>query len=249
MASDRPAEPRGGEGAPAGGEPARDLAVVLVSGGLDSCVCAAEARLAGALALLHVNYGQRTQGRELQAFLAIAAHYQVPRARRLIVDLDHLARIGGSSLLDRNRPVETGLPETSDNAAVAVPSTYVPFRNAQILAIGVSWAEVLGAGALYIGAVQQDSSGYPDCRAAFFAAFQEAVDLGTRPETRLVIRTPLLQLDKAAIVRRGLELGAPLHLTWSCYVNEDRACGQCESCQLRRRGFARAGVADPIAYV
>jgi 7-cyano-7-deazaguanine synthase len=222
----------------------RTIGVVLTSGGLDSCVCVAEAALAGDLALLHVSYGQRTQTRELQAFTAIASHYRVPADRRLVTDLTHLARIGGSSLLDRSRPVETGLP----GAGAPVPSTYVPFRNAHLLAIGTSWAETLGARALYIGAVQEDGSGYPDCRAAFFAAFQQVVDLGTRPETRLEIRTPLIALDKAAIVRRGLALAAPLHLTWSCYIAEDRACGTCESCRLRLRGFARAGAVDPIAY-
>lgn len=222
----------------------RDLAVVLASGGLDSCVCVAEAAREFDLALLHVNYGQRTQARELRAFLAIADCYQVPAERRLVTDLDHLARIGGSSLTDPRRAVETGEPDP----AAGVPSTYVPFRNAHILCAGVSWAEVLGARALFIGAVEEDSSGYPDCREAFYAAFQRAIDEGTRPDTRITIRTPLIHLDKAAIVRRGRELGAPLHLTWSCYVAEDLACGECESCCLRRRGFQRAGVEDPIPY-
>lgn len=246
----------------AGAAPPRDLAVVLVSGGLDSCVCAAEAALAGDLALLHVNYGQRTQARELAAFAAIADHYQVPDARRLIADLDHIAHIGGSSLIDARLPVEQGMPAGAESSGSAtadpampgrgagrrVPSTYVPFRNAHLLAVGVSWAEVLGARSLYIGAVEEDSSGYPDCRAAFFAAFAQVVALGTRPETRLEIRTPLIHLDKAAIVRRGLGLGAPLHLTWSCYVDGERACGECESCRLRLRGFAGAGVVDPVSY-
>lgn len=222
----------------------RPICVVLASGGLDSCVCVAEAALAGELALLHVDYGQRTQARELQAFVDIADHFGVPTDRRLVTSLDHLARIGGSSLLDRAQPVETGLPGRD----APVPSTYVPFRNSHLLAIGTSWAETLGAGALYIGAVEEDGSGYPDCRAAFFAAFQQVVDLGTRPGTHLEIRTPLIALDKAAIVRRGLELQAPLHLTWSCYVAEDHACGRCESCRLRLRGFARAGAVDTVAY-
>jgi 7-cyano-7-deazaguanine synthase len=222
----------------------RDLAVVLASGGLDSCVCVAEAARAYDLALLHVNYGQRTQDRELQSFSAIADHYEVPADRRLVCDLDHLARIGGSSLLDPAAEVETGLPA----AGAAVPSTYVPFRNAHILCIATSWAEVLGARALFIGAVEEDGSGYPDCREAFFRAFGQAVATGTRPDTHLVLKTPLIHLDKAAIVRRGLALAAPLQLTWSCYVAEDRACGECESCRLRLRGFAAAGVPDPIAY-
>ena len=225
----------------------RELGVVLVSGGLDSCVCVAEAARAGDLALLHVNYGQRTEDRELRAFRDIAGHYRVPHTRRLVAGLDHLARIGGSSLLDRAMAVEVGLPDRPARPH-AVPSTYVPFRNASMLALGVGWAEVIGARALYIGAVEEDGSGYPDCRAAFFTAFQQVVDLGTGPLTAIAIRTPLIDLDKAAIVRRGLDLGAPLHLTWSCYVDEDHACGRCESCQLRLRGFARAGVTDPIAY-
>lgn len=219
----------------------RPLAVVLVSGGLDSCVCAAEAAREHELALLHVTYGQRTAARERRAFDAIADHFRA--ARRLATTLPALRDIGGSSLTDAARPVEEGLP-----AGGAVPSTYVPFRNAHLLAAGVSWGEVLGARALYIGAVEEDGSGYPDCRQEFYERFQAAVDAGTRPGTGLAIRTPLLHLDKAGIVRRGLELGAPLHLTWSCYVAEDRACGRCESCRLRLRGFARAGVPDPIPY-
>ncbi len=246
MASERPAADGPGGGAAGATEARRELAVVLASGGLDSCVCVAEAARGHDLALLHVNYGQRTQARELRAFGDIADHYGVPAARRLVTDLDHLARIGGSSLLDAAAAVEMGLPARQEERGV--PSTYVPFRNAHLLAIGVSWAEVIGARGLYIGAVEEDSSGYPDCRAAFFAAFQQVVDLGTAPATRIAIRTPLITLDKAAIVRRGLQLRAPLHLTWSCYVGEDLACGACESCRLRLRGFAGAGAADPIAY-
>lgn len=215
--------------------------VVLLSGGMDSCVCLADAVRDHEPAVLHLNYGQRTQARELKAFHDIADHYGIER--RLVVDLSYLERIGGSSLVDASLPVEEGLP-TGDR----VPSTYVPFRNAHILAVGVSWAEVMGATSLYIGAVAEDGSGYPDCTSAFYEAFAAAVAAGTRPETRLEIRTPLIDLDKAGIVARGRELGAPLHLTWSCYVAEDRACGVCESCTLRLRGFARAGVTDPLSY-
>ncbi len=222
----------------------RPLAVVLASGGLDSCVCVAEAAVAHDLALLHVNYGQRTQERELRAFHDIAGHYAVPAAHRLVVDIAHLAAIGGSSLLDGSQAVEEGLP--ADGAGI--PSTYVPFRNAHLLCIATSWAEVTGARALFIGAVQEDSSGYPDCREVFYRAFQAAIDEGTRPETRVAIHTPLIHLQKTDIVRRGLALGAPLHLTWSCYVREDVACGRCESCLLRRRGFDLVGTADPIPY-
>mgnify|MGYP006300717493 CR=1 FL=1 len=221
----------------------RELAVVLTSGGLDSCVCVAEASRSYDLALLHLNYGQRTQARELRAFGEIADHHDVPAARRLVSDLDHLRVIGGSSLVDMSQDIETGYPDTT-----RIPSTYVPFRNAHILCLAVSWAEVIGARAVFIGAVEEDSSGYPDCRASFYRAFQQAVDEGTKPDTRIVIETPLIALDKAAIVRRGLELGAPLELTWSCYQREDLACGVCESCRLRLRGFAAAGVDDPVGY-
>jgi 7-cyano-7-deazaguanine synthase len=224
------------------GERDKPLAVVLLSGGLDSCVCLAEALRDHEAAVLHLNYGQRTEARELQAFHDIADHYDLER--RLVADLSHLDRIGGSSLVDASLPVEQGLPRGD-----GVPSTYVPFRNAHILAMGVSWAEVIGAASVWIGAVEEDGSGYPDCTADFYEAFAAVVAAGTRPDTRLEIRTPLIRLDKAGIVARGRELDAPLHLTWSCYVAQDRACGVCESCALRLRGFARAGVEDPLPYV
>jgi 7-cyano-7-deazaguanine synthase len=226
---------------PAPHHASRPLAVVLVSGGLDSCVCLAEARREHDTALLHVNYGQRTEARELRAFQALADHYSV--ARRLVADIGYLKQIGGSSLVDSTLPVEQGLPRGEE-----VPSTYVPFRNAHLLSIGVSWAEVIGATALFIGAVEEDSSGYPDCREEFYRSFEAAVAAGTRPRTQLAIRTPLIHLGKADIVRRGLELQAPLQLTWSCYTADERACGVCESCRLRLRGFAAAGVEDPLPY-
>lgn len=221
---------------------ARDLAIVLVSGGLDSAVCLADAVRGHEVAVLHLNYGQRTEARELAAFHDLADHYGLER--RLVADISHLRDIGGTSLVDDTLPVETGLPQVG----APVPSTYVPFRNAHILAVGASWAEVIGARWLYMGAVQEDGSGYPDCRQEFFRCFEAAIEAGTRPDTAIGIRTPLIRLDKAAIVRRGLELGAPLHLTWSCYTEQDKACGRCESCRLRLRGFATAGVVDPIAY-
>jgi 7-cyano-7-deazaguanine synthase len=219
----------------------RALAVVLVSGGLDSCVCLAEASREFDLAALHVHYGQRTAERERRAFHAITDHYGI--SQRLVADLGFLREIGGSSLVDSSRPVEEGLPR-----GTGVPSTYVPFRNAHILSLGVSWAEVLGARALFIGAVEEDSSGYPDCREEFYRCFAAAMAVGTRPETDIEIRTPLIHATKADIVKRGIELGAPLHLTWSCYTGMDRACGRCESCRLRLQGFAAAGVADPLPY-
>lgn len=216
--------------------------MVLTSGGLDSAVCLGEAVLEYDVALLHINYGQRTETRELKAFHDLGDHYGI--SRRLVADISYLREIGGSSLVDESLEVETGLPVEDGK----VPSTYVPFRNAHILCVGVSWAEVIGAEALFIGAVEEDSSGYPDCREEFYRLFGAAVDAGTRPDTNIVIKTPLIRLDKAAIVRRGEELGVPLNLTWSCYTDSTEACGVCESCRLRLRGFAAANLADPIPY-
>lgn len=210
---------------------------------MDSCVTTAIAARDNELALLHISYGQRTSDRERRAFDEIAAFYRVPAEHRLVADLGYLAKIGGSSLTDKRIPVPTSPPR-----ADAIPNTYVPFRNTHILSIAVSWAEVIGAARVYIGAVEQDSSGYPDCRAAYFKAFQTVVDAGTRPETRIRIETPLLAMSKAGIVRKGIELGAPLHLTWSCYCESKVACGTCESCRLRLRAFEQAGVSDPVPY-
>lgn len=219
------------------------LAICLVSGGMDSCVTAAIAHEEnGALAFLHISYGQRTQQRELEAFEAIADHYHVDL--RLVISFDHLARIGGSSLTDTQIAVTA-----PDLTTSAIPSSYVPFRNAHLLSTAVSWGEVINASAIYIGAVAEDSSGYPDCRPEFYAAFQEAIDVGTKPETRITIRTPVIRMRKSEIVRKGLDLGAPLHLTWSCYQESDRACGNCDSCALRLRAFREAGVTDPIPYM
>jgi len=224
-------------------------AVVLLSGGMDSCVSTAMARErhgAGNLALLHAGYGQRTQRRERRAFEEIAEFYGV--RERLVVQLDHFRAIGGSALTDEKIAVpenELGAPAPHGSA---IPATYVPFRNAHFLSVAVSWAEVLGAGAIFIGAVAEDSSGYPDCRPEYYRVFQELIRAGTRPETRIEIVTPVIQMKKSEIVRRGLELGAPLHLTWSCYQEEEVACGACDSCWLRLRAFGEAGTADPIPY-
>jgi 7-cyano-7-deazaguanine synthase len=217
-------------------------AVVLVSGGMDSCVVAAILRSRGyELSFLHTNYGQRTERKELECFHALADHFGA--TRRLVVDIRHLAMIGGSSLTDTHIEVT---PAALD--AREVPSSYVPFRNANILAIAASWAETIGAGAIAIGAVEEDSSGYPDCRQVFYDAFQRTLDLGTRPETSIIITTPVITMSKGEIVRTGLDLGAPFGLTWSCYKREDLACGQCDSCALRLRGFEEAGAVDPIPY-
>jgi 7-cyano-7-deazaguanine synthase len=224
-------------------------AVVLLSGGMDSCVCAAIARErhgAGNVALLHAGYGQRTQERERRAFTDIADFYGVNE--RLVVQLDHFRAIGGSALTDKNIAVPENQLGIAAPSANSIPVTYVPFRNAHFLSVAVSWAEVIGASAVYIGAVAEDSSGYPDCRPEYYAAFQQVVTEGTRPETQIEIVTPVITLKKSAIIRQGIELGAPLHLTWSCYQNDDLACGVCDSCLLRLRAFAEARVPDLIAY-
>jgi len=217
-------------------------AVVLLSGGMDSCVCAALAARDHEAAAAHVSYGQRTEERERRAFLAICDRLGIKD--RLVVRNEALRAIGGSALTDSRIAV----PEAAPQIGHSIPVTYVPFRNAHFLAVAVSWAEVLGADRVYIAAVQQDSSGYPDCRPEYYRAFNEVVRAGTR-EGRIEIVTPLIAMRKAEIVRLGLELGAPFDLTWSCYSREDAACGVCDSCVLRLRAFAAAGVADPIAYV
>jgi 7-cyano-7-deazaguanine synthase len=224
-------------------------AVVLLSGGMDSCVCSAIARElhgAGNIALLHAGYGQRTQSRERHAFEAIADFYGV--RERLLVQLDHFRAIGGSALTDSRIAVPENKLGGAGPHASAIPVTYVPFRNAHFLSVAVSWAEAIGAGAIYIGAVAEDSSGYPDCRPEYYRVFQELIRVGTRPETQIEIVTPVITLTKSEIIRKGLDLGAPLELTWSCYQNEDLACGTCDSCFLRLRAFAEAGVRDPIPY-
>ena len=219
----------------------RPLAVVLASGGMDSCVTAAIAALDYRLAFLHVAYGQRTEGRELQAFNALADFYQAEQRR--VCRLHDLRQIGGSSLTDPNIPVELANLDRKE-----VPSSYVPFRNAHFLSLAVSWGEVIGARKIFIGAVAEDSSGYPDCRPEYYEAFNRLIAVGTRPETDLEIVTPVIHMRKSEIVRRGSELRAPLDLTWSCYQREDVACGVCDSCALRLRAFQEAGLEDPIAY-
>jgi 7-cyano-7-deazaguanine synthase len=220
-------------------------AVVLLSGGMDSCVCAALAARDYAVAALHVSYGQRTEDRERESFLAICRRLNIHDT--LLVRNDALRAIGGSALTDESIAVPTGDP-TVHTPGHEIPVTYVPFRNAHFLAVAVSWAEVLGAEKVYIGAVEQDSSGYPDCRPAYYQAFNQVIKAGTKEGT-IEIATPLIHLRKVEIVRLGLELGAPFDLTWSCYSGRDQACGVCDSCVLRLRAFAAAGTTDPIPYV
>jgi 7-cyano-7-deazaguanine synthase len=219
----------------------KELAIALVSGGMDSCVSTAIAKQNYDLALLHVNYGQRTEERELQAFNAIADYYKVKR--RLVASIEYLKQIGGSSLTDENISVSMADLDNKN-----IPTSYVPFRNTHLLAIAVSWAEVIGASKIFIGAVEEDSSGYPDCRKEYYQAFNKLVEVGTKPETQIEVVTPLIDMKKKEIVLKGIELSAPLHLTWSCYKNNDVACGVCDSCALRIKGFKKAGVKDPIEY-
>src|SRR5271169_616050 len=216
-------------------------AVVLLSGGMDSCVTAAIARETHRLAFLHASYGQRTEERERRAFDEIADFYDV--RERLVIRLDALSQIGGSALTDSRIEV----PEEGINPR-AIPITYVPFRNAHFLSAAVSWAEVIGASAIFVGAVAEDSSGYPDCRPEYYRAFEALIREGTRPETHIKIVAPVIGMKKSEIVRRGAELGAPLERTWSCYQFDDEACGTCDSCRLRLRAFEEAGMRDPIAY-
>jgi 7-cyano-7-deazaguanine synthase len=207
---------------------------------MDSCVCAALAARDFDTAALHVSYGQRTEQRERQSFLEICDRLQIHD--RLIVRNEALRAIGGSALTDENIAVPTVPP-----AGREIPVTYVPFRNAHFLSVAVSWAEVLGANKIYIGAVEPDSSGYPDCRPAYYEAFNRVIQAGTR-EGNIEVVTPLIAMRKAEIVQLGLELNAPFDLTWSCYRHEDRACGICDSCVLRLQAFKAAGMRDPIPY-
>ncbi len=219
----------------------RDLAIVLVSGGMDSAVTAAMAGIDHALCFLHINYGQRTESREEKAFNALCAHFQP--VKKLVVDISYLKKIGGSALTDMNIEVPTG----GDIEKNVVPLTYVPFRNAHFLAMAVSWAEVIGAGKIYIGAVEEDSSGYPDCREEFYKSFQTVIKNGTK-EGSIQIVTPIIHKTKAEIVKIGTHLGVPFEHTWSCYKDEDEACGVCDSCRLRLKGFKEAGINDPLPY-
>ena len=222
----------------------REKGVVLLSGGMDSCVATAIANRTHRLALLHASYGQRTERRERRSFEDIADFYGV--GERLVIRFDALAQIGGSALTDSRIEVPENGEALAPNAEI--PVSYVPFRNAHFLSAAVSWAEVIGATSIFIGAVAEDSSGYPDCRPEYYRAFQQVIREGTRPETRIEIVTPVIAMRKSEIVRRGIELGAPLDRTWSCYRFDDEACGICDSCRLRLRAFAEARAADPIAY-
>ncbi|MBM4174879.1 MAG: 7-cyano-7-deazaguanine synthase QueC [Ignavibacteria bacterium] len=219
----------------------KNLAVVLTSGGMDSCVTAAIASQEFELAMLHLNYGQRTENRELKAFNDLSEYFKAKV--KLILDTDLFRRIGNSSLTDYSIHVSEANLKSKE-----IPTSYVSFRNANILSMAVSWAETLGAKKIFIGAVEEDSSGYPDCRKVFYKQFNALIEVGTKPETKIEIITPLISMKKNEIIKKGIELNAPFHLTWSCYQSEEIACGVCDSCALRLRGFQQAGVDDPIPY-
>jgi len=217
----------------------KEKAIVLVSGGLDSCVTAALATRNYETYFLHTNYKQLTAKREKKAFLDIANYYNVKK--KMIVDINYLQQIGGSSLTDKDIKI---YDETMDS----IPNTYVPFRNANLLAIAVAWAEVVGARAIFIGAMEEDSAGYPDCREEFFEKYNQMIEPGTKPDTHIEVKTPIIHNTKSEVVKIGKELNTPFGLTWSCYQNSKKACGMCESCKLRINAFKKAGLKDEIPY-
>ncbi len=221
-----------------------DLAIVLVSGGMDSCLTAAIANeFHSNLAFLHLNYGQNTEKKELECFHEISDHYNVSIRKRKIIDVSFLKQIGGSSLTDDNINVKK-----FEGDSDVIPDSYVPFRNTHIISMAVSWAEIISAKKIYIGAVEEDSSGYPDCRPSYYEAINKLIRVGTK-DGDIKVETPLIKLTKKEIILKANELNAPIELSWSCYEREDRACGVCDSCALRLRGFQQAGVEDPIEYI
>ncbi|MBL7664963.1 MAG: 7-cyano-7-deazaguanine synthase QueC [Bacteriovoracaceae bacterium] len=221
-----------------------ELAICLVSGGMDSLTTAAIANEQySQLAFLHLNYGQKTEKKELDCFHKIADHFKVPKHLRKVVDMGFLKEVGGSSLTDQKIAV-TDYHGDSDE----IPSSYVPFRNTHIVALAVSWAEILKAKKIYIGAVEEDSSGYPDCRESYYKAYNLLIKEGTK-DGDIEVMTPIIHMSKEQVIKKALELKAPLALTWSCYAREDKACGICDSCALRLRGFEKAKIVDPIEYV
>lgn len=222
----------------------KELAIVLVSGGMDSLTTAAIANEEYEnLAFLHLNYGQKTEKRELQCFEEIADFYHVPVELRKVIDVSFLSQIGGSSLTDQKIDVKKYQGDSNE-----IPDSYVPFRNTHIIAMAVSWAEVIGAKKIFIGAVEEDSSGYPDCRPSYYAAYNNLIKEGTK-EGDISIVTPVIALKKAEIIMKAVDLKAPLASSYSCYANNDVACGVCDSCALRLRGFQKAGLDDPIEYL
>ncbi len=220
-----------------------ELAVVLVSGGMDSLVTAAMANETHErLAFLHLNYGQKTEAKELECFNKIADFYKVPEIFRKVIDVSYFKQIGGSSLTDDQIEVKKYHGDSNE-----IPDSYVPFRNTHIIAMAVTWAEVIGAKKIYIGAVFEDSSGYPDCRPSYYEAINKLIFEGTKEQDITVI-TPVINMKKEEIVNKAIELNAPIKSCWSCYSENEEACGVCDSCALRLRGFQKAGIEDPIPY-
>jgi 7-cyano-7-deazaguanine synthase len=218
----------------------KKLAVILLSAGMDSAVCASVAAQDHALAFLHFQYGQKAAKKELECFYRLVDHFKPQKY--LVVELSFFKIIGGSSLTSE----EMKIPQPSNTQEI--PSTYVPFRNGVFLSLAVAWAEVIGAEKIFIGVNEIDFSGYPDCRKEFIQAFNQAANLGTKPETKIMIETPLIHLSKKEIVELGRKLNTPFHLTWSCYRETEKACGRCDSCQIRLKAFKEAGIEDPIEY-
>jgi 7-cyano-7-deazaguanine synthase len=217
--------------------------IVLLSGGMDSLVCAGlAAKEYQDIYALHMNYGQKTSERERISFEKIATHYAIPQEKRKIIDMTFLKQLGGSSLTDESISVKNYQGDSKD-----IPDSYVPFRNSIILSLAISWAEVAGASKLYIGANYEDSPGYPDCRPNYYEAFNHLIKVGTK-DGNIKILTPVINLKKKDIVMLGKKLNVPFELSWSCYTSSDKACGQCDSCALRLRGFKEAGIDDPIEY-
>lgn len=220
-----------------------EKAIVLVSGGMDSLVCAGIAlEEKYDVSFLHMNYGQKTSDRERKAFDEIADFYQIPEQNRKVIDMTFLKQIGGSSLTDESISVKSYQGDSK-----SIPDSYVPFRNSIILSLAVSWAEVVDARKLFIGANYEDSPGYPDCRPSYYEAFNKVIKEGTKAGDIQIV-TPVINMKKREIVQKGLELQVPFALSWSCYKSSDKACGQCDSCALRLRGFKEAGINDPIEY-
>ena len=216
-----------------------ELAIVLSSGGMDSTVCASIASQNYRLAFLHFQYGQKAQKKELECFYKLIEFFKPEKFQ--IVYLPFFKDFGGSSLISE----ELEIPEKQEKG---IPSTYVPFRNGIFLSIATAWAEVIGAKKIFIGVNEVDFSGYPDCRKIFIEKFNQAINVGTKPETQIEIETPIINLTKKEIVELGIKLNTPFHLTWSCYRGGEKACGKCDSCNLRLKAFKEAGIKDPILY-
>ncbi len=216
-------------------------AISLLSGGMDSLVSLAIALKDYEVYPLHVNYRHRTEKKEFESFEKITRHYGLKK--KLIADIDYLRKIGGSSLTDLSIKPESGAPVEN-----VIPSSYVPFRNTHLLSIAVSYAEVIDAQVIFIGVVENDSSGYPDCRKDYIEQFNRLIMYGSKKNSKIKVNAPLIEMKKEEIIRKGIELNVPFEHTWSCYTENDLACGECQSCYLRLKAFEEAGISDPVKY-